>query len=127
MGGVVKTKLGLLQRDAAEIVVRELPWHAYPAMILGYCLMLVIALVVLFVLIDVLTERRWLRKADPDIPDFMQNEHFSRNHTAALSISEMRAVETNHPCLQSVPSKAPDRRESEQPRRSGGGDTREGA
>lgn len=63
----------------------------------------------------------FIQRTNPKCP--LHGLNGNRNHTNTLSISEFKAVRSNHPCT----SKAPERRESEQPRRSGGGDTREGA
>ena len=91
----MKTKLGLLQRDAAEIVVRDISGIEMALIASGvlFWTLLLFAAVRFFVL-------KWIeRDLDEDIPAFMQGEHFQRNATNTLSFSEMRAIELKHPSV----------------------------
>ena len=123
----MKTKLGLLQRDAAEIVVRDISGIEMALIASGvlFWTLLLFAAVRFLVL-------RWVERGiDQDIhpavlctcpsPKCSRHPHAYRNYTNTLSISEFKAVKTNHPCT------APRRVEPPEQARRGGGDTREGA
>jgi hypothetical protein len=91
------TKIQLLRNEVETLAanVSEIPWHSYVALVLGYLFIAAVLLVALFVAIDVLSERRWLRKPEPDpdvhpsvlctCPTFYDNTT-NANHTAVPTI-----------------------------------------
>lgn len=90
-----KTELEQLRNQLAELQAEQPVWWHYLLMWTRALTWLLISLVALFVLIDVLTSKRWLRAGqaltDEEIPEFVTHPGTS-NHTNTLSVSEMRLV-----------------------------------